>query len=212
MDTTRLAAFVGAAALIIAISGPSVVFAISRALVVGRRNALASVVGNALGVLLQVAGLAVGLGELIERSVLAFTVIKLVGAAYQVWLGVQAIRHRHDAAAHLAAATATTDTGLARSVLRGVPVGLFNPKTVVFFAAFLPLFVDPARGVPGQLLVLGALFAGLAVVLDSVWAITAASARTWFRRSPRRLAGLGALGGVAMIGLGAGAATAQRAS
>lgn len=210
MDT-RLVAFVGAAALIIVIPGPSVVFAISRALVVGRRNALASVVGNALGVLLQVAGLAVGLGELIERSVVAFTVIKLVGAVYLAYLGVQAIRHRHDAARALSAAAPRADTGLFRSVLRGVPVGLFNPKTVVFFAAFLPLFVDPSRGVPGQLLLLGALFAGIAVVLDSIWAITAASARTWFSRSPRRLAGLGAVGGVAMIGLGAGAATAQRA-
>nr|WP_246325781.1 LysE family translocator [Actinomycetospora corticicola] len=205
-------AFVGTAALIIAIPGPSVVFAISRALVVGRRNALASVVGNALGVLLQVAGLAIGLGELIERSVAAFTVIKLVGAAYLVWLGVQAIRHRHDASDQLAAATPEAGTGLVRSVLRGVPVGLFNPKTVVFFAAFLPLFVDPGRSVPGQLLVLGALFAGIAVVLNSIWALTAASARAWFSRSPRRLAGLGTVGGVATIGLGAGAATAQRAS
>ncbi|WP_018332039.1 LysE family translocator [Actinomycetospora chiangmaiensis] len=212
MDTTRLIAFAGAAALIIVIPGPSVVFAISRALVVGRRNALASVVGNAVGVLLQVAGLAVGLGELIERSVVAFTVIKLVGAVYLVYLGVQAIRHRDEAYGRLAAATPEGDTGLVRSVLRGVPVGLFNPKTVVFFAAFLPLFVDPGRSVPGQLLVLGAIFAGIAVVLDSMWAITAASARSWFSRSPRRLAGFGTIGGVAMIGLGAGAATAQRAT
>ncbi|MCD2187888.1 LysE family translocator [Actinomycetospora soli] len=208
----RLAAFVGAAALIIAIPGPSVVFAISRALVVGRRQALASVVGNALGVLLQVAGLAIGLGELIERSVVAFTVIKLVGAAYLVWLGVSAIRHRHAAWTELSAATPAPGDGLVRSVLRGVPVGLFNPKTVVFFAAFLPLFVEPTGSVPAQLLILGALFAGIAVVLDSLWALTAASARTWFSRSPRRLAGLDTVGGVAMIGLGAGAAAAQRAS
>ncbi|GLZ51625.1 LysE family translocator [Actinomycetospora sp. NBRC 106378] len=211
MDS-RLVAFLAAAALVIVIPGPSVVFAISRALAVGRRSALASVVGNALGVLLQVAGLAIGLGELIERSVVAFTVIKLVGAAYLVWLGVQAIRHRHDASEQLAVAAPEAATGLVRSVLRGVPVGLFNPKTVVFFAAFLPLFVDPARSVPRQLLVLGALFAGIAVVLDSIWAMTAASARAWFSRSPRRLAGLGAVGGVAMIGLGAGVATAQRAT
>ncbi|MDL5158932.1 LysE family translocator [Actinomycetospora termitidis] len=208
----HLAAFVAAAALIIVIPGPSVVFAISRALVVGRRHALASVIGNALGVLIQVVGLAFGLGELIARSAAAFTVIKLVGAAYLVYLGISAIRHRHAAWDELASsAPEVVRGGLARSVLRGVPVGLFNPKTVVFFAAFLPLFIDTARNVPVQLLVLGAIFAAIAVVLDSIWVVTASSARTWFSRSPRRLAGLGAAGGVAMIGLGAGAATAQRA-
>ena len=139
----RLLAFVGAATLLILVPGPSVMFAIGRGLSVGRVRALAAVVGNALGVMLQVVGVALGLGELIERSATVFTAVKLAGAAYLIYLGVTAIRHRHAAAAHLAVAGSgpRPQVGVLRCMLDGVLVGSLNPKTVIFFVAFLPLFV-----------------------------------------------------------------------
>ncbi len=209
----RFAAFVGAATLLILVPGPSVMFAIGRGLSVGRVRALAAVVGNSLGVMLQVVAVALGLGELIERSATVFTVVKLAGAAYLIYLGVTAIRRRHAAAAHLALAGSgpRPQAGVLRCVLDGVLVGSLNPKTVIFFVAFLPLFVDPARSVTSQLVLLGAVFSGIAVTLDSIWALTAGTARTWLARSPRRLAALEAGGGVAVIGLGVGVAVSGRA-
>lgn len=213
MDS-RLVAFVGAATLLILVPGPSVLFAIGRGLSVGRFRAIAAVSGNALGVMLQVVGVALGLGELIERSATVFTLVKLAGAAYLIYLGVTAIRRRHAAAAHLALDDAgpRQQVSALRCVLDGVLVGSLNPKTVIFFVAFLPLFVDPARSVTPQLLLLGAIFSGIAVSLDSIWALSAGTARTWLARSPRRLATLEAGGGVAMIGLGLGVAASGRAT
>ena len=202
----RLIAFCLAAALLIVVPGPSVVFAVGRALSVGRRRALAAVVGNELGLMVQVAAVAGGLGAIITASAVAFTVLKLAGAAYLVVLGVNAIRRRHEAFAALGRTGATPDgrRGVGRAVLDGVAVGSLNPKSAVFFTAFLPQFVDPGAPVAGQVLLLGAVFAGIALVLDSLWVLAAGTARTWFARSPRRLAAVGGAGGVAMIGLGVG--------
>jgi threonine/homoserine/homoserine lactone efflux protein len=202
----RLIAFSLAAAVLIVVPGPSVVFAVGRALSVGRRRALAAVVGNELGLMVQVAVVAGGLGALVTGSALAFTVLKLAGAAYLVVLGIQAIRHRHDAFAALGRAGTVPDgrRRVGRAVLDGVAVGTFNPKSAVFFTAFLPQFVDPTAPVPGQVLLLGAVFTGIALVLDSLWVLVAGTARTWFARSPRRLAVVGGTGGVVMIGLGVG--------
>jgi threonine/homoserine/homoserine lactone efflux protein len=129
-------------------------------------------------------------------------VIKLVGAAYLIHLGVQAIRHRHSLREAMASRLAPARAR--RVVADGFLVGVANPKTIVFFAAALPQFIDRAAGqLTVQLLVLGAVFPGIAVISDSVWAIVAGTARNWFARSPRRLATVGGTGGLAMIGLGA---------
>ena len=137
--------------------------------------------------MLQVVGVALGLGELIERSATLFTLVKLAGAAYLIYLGVTAIRRRHAAAGHLAldGAGPRPQASALRCVLDGILVGSLNPKTVIFFVAFLPLFVDPVRSVTPQLLLLGAIFSGIAVSLDSIWALTAGTARTWLARRPR---------------------------
>ncbi|TCP50974.1 threonine/homoserine/homoserine lactone efflux protein [Tamaricihabitans halophyticus] len=204
-STAQLTAFTITAVVVIAVPGPSVLFTISRALTVGRRDALLTVVGNAAGVYLQVIAVAFGLGTIVERSIVAFTVVKLVGAAYLVYLGVQAIRHRH---AMAAVAEPVANRQRTTRVLRdGLFVGVANPKAIVFFAAALPQFVNHSAGfVPVQMLLLGAIFAGIALVLDSIWATFASTVRGWFAGSPRRLAVLGGSGGVAMIGLGAGLA------
>jgi threonine/homoserine/homoserine lactone efflux protein len=196
-----LAAFVGVALALIVVPGPSVLFVISRGVALGRRAAVTTVVGNAAGVYLQVVAVALGVGALVERSVLVFRALSLIGAAYLVVLGVRTVRGRRRLADTLAVPVEASST---RRILgEGFLVGLANPKVVVFFAAVLPQFTDPARGhVPLQLLVLGAVFVGIALVSDSAWGVAAGTARAWLSRSPRRLAALGGTGGLVMITLG----------
>ena len=197
----RLLAFVGVAFALIVVPGPSVLFVISRGVALGRRAAVTTVVGNAAGVYVQVVAVALGIGALVERSVVVFRALSLAGAAYLVVLGIRAVRARHGLAAVLELPAAPRTT---RRMLReGFVVGLANPKVIVFFAAVLPQFADPSRGhVPLQLLVLGAVFEAIALVSDSAWGVAAGTARAWLARSPRRLAALGGTGGLVMITLG----------
>ena len=199
--SSQWAAFLVASILFIQVPGPSLLFTIGRALTVGRREALLSVVGNGLGLVVQVLVVAVGLGAVLAASTTAYTAIKVIGAAYVVWLGIQAIRHRGDARAALGA-QAPAVRGHALRI--GFVVGLTNPKTVLFFIAFLPQFTNASAGHTGlQLALLGVIFGALAIASDSVWAVAAGKARDWLARKPQRLDGVGAGGGVMMIGLGA---------
>ena len=208
--TDRLLTFLVTSFVLIVIPGPSVLFTIGRALTIGRRGALRSVAGNAAGVYLQVVAVALGVGALVERSSELYAAIKFVGAGYLIFLGVQAFRHRHALSAAVAA-QATTPPSTRRQFLDGVLVGLANPKTIVFFTVALPQFADPSAGhVPLQLLVLGGFFPLIALVCDSVWALLAGTARTWFAGSSRRLAAIGGAGGVAIIGLGVTVAVTGR--
>ena len=199
-------AFLVASILFIQVPGPSLLFTIGRALTVGRRDALLSVVGNGLGLIVQVLLVAVGLGAVVAASATAYTVLKLAGAAYVVWLGVQAIRHRSDARTALGDATerVVRRTSAWNSLRTGLVVGATNPKTIVFFVAFMPQFTNEAAGSTGlQVAVLGLVFGAMAICSDTVWALAAGKARDWFAREPRRLDRLGATGGVMMVGLGA---------
>ncbi len=203
LSTDRLLAFAVTAFVVIVIPGPSVLFVVGRALASGRRVAVLTVVGNALGEYVQVLAVAFGVGALAEQSVAAFTALKLLGGAYLVYLGVKTFRHRRSLAAALAAPVqAGSDR---RSFLEGFTVGATNPKTVVFLAAILPQFVDRAAGdVVAQILVLGLVFAAIALVSDSIWALAAGGFRAWFARSPRRLELVGGTGGLAIVAVGAG--------
>ena len=204
-------AFALVALVIVAIPGPSVLFTISRALTVGRRPALLTVVGNSIGIYLQVVAVAFGVGPLVERSVTAFAVIKFVGSAYIVYLGVQAIRHRRSISESLGRRVAPTSDR--RALRDGVIVGAANPKTIVVFVAIMPSFAVPAAGhLPLQLLTLGVLFPVWGLLSDSVWALAASTVRAWLARSPRRLAAIGGTGGLVMIGLGATVALTGRKS
>lgn len=208
IPAANLLAFVAAATLIIVVPGPGVLFAIGRALALGRRAALVSVLGHALGVLVALVFVAVGLGAVLAASAVAMTVVKLAGALYLVHLGIQAIRERRALRDMLGAPV----TGAAnRRVFRqSVLVGVTNPKAIVFFAAVLPHFTDPASGaIPVQLLVLGSVFLLIALICDSAWALAAAAARNWFARSPKRLEAVGATGGAMIVGLGASVAMEQ---
>jgi threonine/homoserine/homoserine lactone efflux protein len=195
----NLLAFLLTAVVIIVIPGPSVLFVIGRSIALGRRAGVLSVVGNALGTVPAVIAVAFGVGAIVASSVAAFTVIKIAGAAYLVWLGVQAIRHRR-ASVHGSGNERTSPT---RLLTQGFVVGMTNPKTIAFFVAVLPQFVAPGAGpIWMQLLALGLLFQVLAVVCDSMWALAAGTARAWFATSPRRMSTLAGTGGVMMIGLG----------
>jgi threonine/homoserine/homoserine lactone efflux protein len=206
----RLLAFVLTTFAIIIVPGPSVLFVISRGIALGRRAALATVLGNSAGIVVQLLLVAAGLGSLLERSLLAFTAVKLVGAGYLCWLGVQTVRHRRSLALSVEAASTTASTR--RIVREGFVVGATNPKLGVFLVAILPQFADPARGrLPLQLLVLGACAVAIALVCDSCWAVLAGTARTWFAGSPRRLEAIGGAGGLVVIGLGLRLALTGRA-
>ncbi|MBV1893432.1 MAG: LysE family translocator [Ilumatobacteraceae bacterium] len=194
-------AFAAVSFALIIVPGPSVMFVVSRAIAHGRRAALFTVAGNALGVYLQLLLVAVGLGVIVERSAVVFSVLKLAGAAYLVWLGVSAIRHRASLAKQEMAVSAAQ---LPRSsFLDGLIVGVANPKAIVFFMAILPQFVDP-QGAPAalQMMMLGLVFVAVALLSDGMWGIAAGTARQWFSNSPKRLERMSSAGGVVMIGLG----------
>jgi threonine/homoserine/homoserine lactone efflux protein len=211
LPTGHLLAFALISLVLIIVPGPNVLFVISRSLMLGRAAGVGTAVGGQIGVYAQVVGVAFGVGALVERSVALFTVIKLAGAAYLVYLGAQAVRHRRSLSAALSAPVESRTLG--RIVRDGIAVGVSNPKSIVFFAAVLPQFVDrPAGHVTAQMLLLGAMFMGIAVLCDSGWALAAGTARAWIARSPRRLELVGGAGGLAMIGIGASLALTGRRS
>ncbi len=211
IPVSHILAFAAVAAALIAVPGPSVLFTVSRAVTAGRRAALYTVAGNELGLLVQVVAVAFGAGTLVQRSAEVFTAVKLAGAAYLVCLGVQAIRHRRSMAGALAGKIAPVSNR--RALRDGFMVGVANPKTIVFLTIALPGFTVDGPGslpLPVQMIVLGLLFPAIALILDSVWAAAAGTARQWFARSPRRLAMIGGTGGLVMIGLGVSVAATGR--
>lgn len=207
ISTEQVLAFGVAALILIAVPGPSVVFVIGRALAYGRGVALASVAGNSLGLLTIAVLVALGLGVVVQESVLVFTVLKYVGAAYLVWLGLDAVRRRREIDLGRAIGAGPAAMSWRRAVRQGYVVGASNPKAFLILGAVLPQFVDRAAGhVQLQMLLLGLLAFSIGIVSDSIWAVVAAQLRHWFARSPRRSEAVRAAGGVSMIGLGVGLA------
>jgi threonine/homoserine/homoserine lactone efflux protein len=200
-SAANLTAFALTAFIIVVIPGPSVLFVIARALAHGRRVSVLTVIGNTVGEYVQVTCVAFGVGVLAERSVAIFTVLKLLGAAYLMFLGVQTFRKRRSLEA--AFEPALEPQSYRRYFLQAFTVGVSNPKTVIFLVAILPGFVNSADGhVPEQILLLGLVFSAIAIVCDSIWGLTAGSVRSWFARSPDRLQLVGGIGGLAIIAIG----------
>ena len=209
MSAPHLLAFALTATVIIVIPGPSVLFVVSRALSGGRRVAILSVFGNALGEYIQVIAVAFGVGALAERSVGAFTALRVVGGFYLIYIGIRTIQQRRSLAADLVAPVPTRSDQ--RSFLEGFVVGATNPKTVIFLTAILPEFVSRAAGrVSMQILLLGLVFALIALVSDSLWVFAASGFRTWLGRSPRRLEMVGGGSGLAIAALGVGVLVSGR--
>ena len=193
-------AFTLLALVIIVVPGPSVLYAIGRALVLGTKPAVVSVLGNALGVAMQIIVVALGLGVLVQQSPAAFFAIKLAGAAMISYLGVRAILERGKLL------STEGDEGSVRNgaiVRQSVVVGITNAKTLVFFIAALPSFVSPAQGsLVTQMLSLGLLFLVVGITGDLIYAVAAGRARDWLASSAERLALFRGLGGLALTLLG----------
>jgi threonine/homoserine/homoserine lactone efflux protein len=202
-DPTALWLFSVAAVALLVIPGPAVLYIVVQSAEQGRRVGMASVAGIHVGTLVHVAAAAVGLSALIVASALAFSVVKYAGAAYLVYLGVRKWLERDDHPVF-----ARRAEPLRRAFARGAVVNMLNPKTALFFLAFLPQFVDADRGgVWSQALVLGLLFVALGLVTDSLYALAAGTVGGWLRRGRRSLRyGSGAV----FIGLGVSAALAKR--
>jgi threonine/homoserine/homoserine lactone efflux protein len=198
-----------ACVVILIVPGPSVLFIVGRALSYGRRTALFSILGNSVGSYLAAVCVSVGLGPFLQRSDLLFQTIRLLGAAYLVWLGVQAWRRGGHVPDPEDAPPPIRSTW--RAVRTGVFVGVTNPKTFIIFGAILPQFVERAAGsVPAQMLVLAVVPVAIGLVTDTCWGLVAGQARDWLAGTPRRLAVLGRIGGVSMIGLGVSVAVTGR--
>jgi threonine/homoserine/homoserine lactone efflux protein len=202
-DRTPLGLFCVAALALLIVPGPAVLYVIAQSVEHGRRVGLASVTGIHLGTLVHVVAATVGVSAVIVASAVAFSVVKYAGAAYLVYLGVRRLLGRDDAGA-----VARATEPLRRAFLRGVVVNVLNPKTALFFLAFLPQFVEADRGGAwSQAFVLGLVFVLLGLVTDSLYALAAGTIGGLLRRR-RALLNYGS--GVAYVGLGATAALARR--
>ncbi len=166
-DTSTLVAFSIAATILFVVPGPAVLYIITRSLVGGRKAGLVSVAGIHLGSLVHIVAAIAGLTALLATSAVAFRTVKWAGAAYLVYLGVRALIDRDRTDPTYRSGDAAS---LGKVFRQGFVVNALNPKTAVFFLAFVPQFVDTTRGTTSQILVLGALFIVLGVISDSVYA------------------------------------------
>ena len=174
-------------------------FTIGRALILGTKAALLSVLGNAFGVGIQIVVISLGLGVAIQQSELLFFAIRVFGAGMIIYLGVKAILSRADFDLNVEAERSTATMVVRQSFV----VGITNAKTFVFFIAALPSFTSPELGNPViQMLLLGAIFSVIGVLSDSVYAIAAGQARSWLASSHQRLAAFRGIGGLALTLLG----------
>jgi threonine/homoserine/homoserine lactone efflux protein len=207
-DPASFAVFVLAALALLLTPGPAVLYIVARSVEQGRRAGLVSMLGVHAGTLVHVLGAAAGVSAVLAASATAFGVVKYAGAAYLVYLGVRRLLDRRPAPV----ARRREAVDLRRAFVDGVVVNVLNPKTALFFLAFLPQFVDVSRGaVAAQILALGAVFMLLGLVTDGGYALTAGTAGRWLRGRPRFLASERWISGGVYIGLGLVAATASAA-
>ena len=202
-DPSRLALFVGAALLLLVVPGPSVLYIVTQSVSHGRRAGMASVAGITTGTLVHIAAATIGLSALLASSALAFDVVKYLGAAYLIVVGVRRLAglERPDEG------RAAGSRSLSRLYRQGIVVNVLNPKTALFFLAFLPQFVDSTRGAAwAQILLLGLLFAALGFLSDGVWALVAGTLGERLRRSRRFPKVQRYVSGSVFVGLGAAAA------
>jgi threonine/homoserine/homoserine lactone efflux protein len=205
-STSTVALFSLAAIALAIVPGPAVAYIVTQSVDKGRRAGIVSALGIASGGLVHVAAATVGLSALIASSATAFTVVKLVGAVYLIAVGVRRIVTREEPDA----AVDAPENRLRRLYAQGVVVNVLNPKTALFFLAFLPQFVDRDRAVVPQVAILGLLFAAIALLSDLTYAVLADALAGRLRRSGRaaRLRRF-ATGGI-FIALGVSAAAAHR--
>jgi threonine/homoserine/homoserine lactone efflux protein len=199
-SSSTLASFLVLALVVIVVPGPSVVFVIGRAMVLGTKGALYSVLGNAAGVGVQIVAVSLGVGALIASSPVFFALVKIVGSLFLVYLGIEGIRHHKDLRLELHN-SGTVSAG--KTLVDSSIVGITNAKTLVFFIATFPLFVEEGGFAPPlQMLILGGIFFVIGIASDMVWAVVAGVARAKLVASPRGLEWVRFGGGVALTLLG----------
>ena len=180
LDAARLPLFVVASISLLLIPGPAVLYVITRSIHQGRRAGIVSMMGLHVGTLFHVTAAALGLSAILVSSALAFSVVKLLGAGYLIYLGVRTLMTREETAE----ADAVRPASLRRVFSQGVVVNVLNPKLALFFFAFLPQFADSTRGAVGlQMLLFGLLFIGMGMITDSSYALLAGTLGGWLRRS-----------------------------
>lgn len=198
---SQLLFFISAAVILLATPGPAVLYIVGRSIGQGRSAGFVSALGIGVGTLVHTAAAAVGLSALLVSSAAAFSVVKYLGAAYLVFLGVQRLRNKGSLAA--ASDSSAPRASLARVFTQGIVVNILNPKTALFFFAFVPQFIDPARGhVAMQILSLGVLFSCMGTTSDSIWAFFSSSVAGWLRGNPRWMRNERFVSGGILISLG----------
>ena len=202
---SSLLLFVSAAIVLLAIPGPAVLYVTSRSIGLGRSAGFVSALGIGVGTLVHVAAASVGLSALLMSSAAAFSAVKYLGAAYLIYLGVQKLRGRES----LVLSQEAPRTRLSRVFGQGIVVNILNPKTALFFFAFLPQFVDASRGtVALQIFFLGTLFAVMGVLSDSLWALFAGTLAERLKRNTRWMQTQRYISGGMLISLGVATAFA----
>ena len=204
-EASMLGLFMAAAAVLLITPGPAVLYIVTRSVEQGRLAGLVSALGVHVGTLVHVAAAALGVSALLVSSALAFDIVKYLGAIYLVYIGVRKLMGWDQASGGQVVAPRS----LRRLFGQGVVVTILNPKTALFFLAFLPQFVDVSKGAVGfQILVLGMIFVALGVLSDGLYAIAAGTAGGWLRRDGRVLRAERYVGGSVFVGLGVTAALA----
>ncbi len=194
-------AFAIASFLIIIIPGPSVLFTIGRGISFGRKAALVNVAGNSVGMLTGSLAVAIGIGSFVQSSDIAYAVVGVLGGGYLIYLGYDAVKTRKDVAQALV--TKADPKPMGQLFKQGFVVGFLNPKSLVFFAAILPQFVDRSQGqVILQMIFLATIFFVIAVLSDGTWGIVAGTARHWLAGTPTRIEKISGAGGFVIVALG----------
>jgi len=199
LNGVLLTGFVATALVVLLIPGPGVMYVVARSLGQGCLAGLVTALGLSFGVLAHVAAAVVGLSAILLASATAFATVKFLGAAYLIYLGLQTLFSQPSALRNETVAAVS----FYRLFVDGVVVSVFNPKIAVFFLAFLPQFVDPNLGsVPAQILLLGLIYAGLALLTDGGYAILAGGVKTWLGGKVARMPLLKYVSGSLLVGLG----------
>ncbi|NQV05161.1 LysE family translocator [bacterium] len=201
-DTSTLTAFSVAALILFVVPGPAVLYVVSRSMTGGRKAGLVSVLGLHAGSVVYVIAAMAGLTAILVRSTAAFTAVKWAGALYLIYLGVRTLLADDDADD----LRTVGEGGLRRAFTQGFIVNLLNPKTAIFFVAFVPQFVDPAEPPPTQILVLGILFIILGTLSDSAYALVAGSVGSALQEKPAWRRGRRWVSGAIYLALGVAAA------
>ncbi|MGL6280122.1 MAG: LysE family translocator [Gaiella sp.] len=202
VEPATLWVFALAALALAVVPGPAVLYIVAQSVPGGRAVGAVSALGVASGGFVHLLAAVIGLSAVLAASAAAFTAVKLLGAAYLLWLGVRTLLTRGDERI----GGRLPEPTLRRVYTQGVVVNILNPKTALFFLAFLPQFVDPDEPARPQLALLGAVFVVIALTSDLVWAVVAGTAGDVLRRSPRVLALQRWVSGLVLIALGIAAA------